>query len=176
MLVDLTFDKAKLKEAKEWFKNYKLENPEAKMYFIDNYKLRIERGVYYPPMLFNFNLALEKCKGSFDSYPFKKSDKDKEDWKTILQRWDNEPDNYGVADNIGQIKYYYKNQIKDYSRKYVISISPVFRDLSNKGKGGGWRWHKWGKYIGTQEPTTQYLDDEENIESILCFSIFEKID
>lgn len=27
-------------------------------------------------------------------------------------------------------------------------------------EGGGWRWRKWGEYIGDGEPTREYLDDE----------------
>lgn len=68
---------------------------------------------------------------------------------------------YGVADTIEQIKDYYKEEIADTDKKYAISLTPVFQEKSNKGKGGGWRWHKWGEYIGTLNPQCEYLDDED---------------
>jgi hypothetical protein len=37
----------------------------------------------------------------------------------------------------------------------------VPKEPENAGRGGGWRWHKWGPYIGKGEPTTEYLDDED---------------
>lgn len=68
---------------------------------------------------------------------------------------------YGVADSIEQIKEYYKEEIEDKTRKYFIAFTPVFQDKKNKGKGGGWRWHKWGKYIGNLDRRCEYLDDED---------------
>lgn len=85
---------------------------------------------------------------------------------------------YGVADTIEQIKDYYKDEIDDTIRKYFIACTPVFQDLENKGQGGGWRWHKWGRYIGTLDPQCEYLDDEEfgeDFKYVICFSINEVI-
>lgn len=82
---------------------------------------------------------------------------------------------YGVADNIEQIKEYYKEEIADIEKKYVIALTPVWQDKTNKGKGGGWRWHKWGKYIGTLNPQCEYLDDEdfgEKFEYVLTFTLY----
>ena len=56
---------------------------------------------------------------------------------------------------------------------YVLGVTPVNRDLSNKGKGGGWRWRKWGPYIGVKTPTTEYLDDEPEIDSVLVYHLYE---
>ena len=60
------------------------------------------------------------------------------------------------------------------AREFVVTLTKVQRDESNKGKGGGWRWHKWGEYIGKHEPTTEYLDDEPLIESVYCYHIYER--
>ena len=82
---------------------------------------------------------------------------------------------YGVADNIEQIKEFYKKQIKDKKNKYVIAVTPVFQEKENKGKGGGWRWHKWGEYIGKLNSQCEYLDDEEfgdDFQYILVFDIY----
>lgn len=83
---------------------------------------------------------------------------------------------YGVADNIEQIKEYLKQYINDINEKYIISVTPVFQDKSNKGKGGGWRWHKWGKYIGKLNPQYEYLDDEDfgkDFKYILTFQLYK---
>lgn len=83
---------------------------------------------------------------------------------------------YGVADTIDQIKEYFKEEIEDPNRKFFISMSPVFQDKSNAGKGGGWRWHKWGEYIGKLDSKCEYLDDEDfgdDFEYVICFHIYE---
>jgi len=82
---------------------------------------------------------------------------------------------YGVADNVDQIKEFYKKQIKNKKESFVIVITPVYQDKENKGKGGGWRWHKWGEYIGVLDPQREYLDDEDfgdDFKYILCFHLY----
>lgn len=82
---------------------------------------------------------------------------------------------YGVADNIDQIKEYYKQEVSDTTKKYTISLTAVFQDRSNIGKGGGWRWHKWGKYIGELNPQYEYLDDEdfgEDFNYVIVFQLY----
>lgn len=83
---------------------------------------------------------------------------------------------YGVADSIEQIKEYYKEEIEDPNRKYFISVTPVFQNKENKNKSGGWRWHKWGRYIGELNPKCEYLDDEdfgEDFKYVISFHLCE---
>lgn len=83
---------------------------------------------------------------------------------------------YGVADSIDQIKEYFKEEINDPNRKYFIYATPVFQDKEKKGKGGGWRWHKWGTYIGNLNPQCEYLDDEDfgnDFKYVICFRLCE---
>ena len=83
---------------------------------------------------------------------------------------------YGVADSIDQIKEYFKEEIEDPNRKYFITATPVFQDKQNKGKGGGWRWHKWGEYIGKLDYKCEYLDDEDfsdDFKYVICFHLYE---
>jgi hypothetical protein len=83
---------------------------------------------------------------------------------------------FGVADNIDQIKRYYKEEVEDETERYAICVTPVWQDKENKGNGGGWRWHKWGEYIGELNPQWEYLDDEdfgEDFECVLVFGIFK---
>lgn len=78
---------------------------------------------------------------------------------------------YGVADNIAQIQEYVKEQeAKGYDfGKCVINIRPILR--KHEPAQGGWRWHKWGSYIGNFKHCCEYIHDEEGIEMVLCFSI-----
>lgn len=83
---------------------------------------------------------------------------------------------YGVADNIEQIKEYFKEEIEDPNRKYFIAVTPVFQDKENKGKFDGWRWHKWGEYIGKLDRKCEYLDDEDfgdDFKHVVCFHLYE---
>ena len=83
---------------------------------------------------------------------------------------------YGVADTIDQIKEYYKEDIENPNRKFFIACTPVFQHKENKGKGGGWRWHKWGEYIGKLDSRCEHLDDEdfgEDFKYVICFHLYE---
>lgn len=78
---------------------------------------------------------------------------------------------YGVADDLDQILEYYKHEIESEDR-FFIYVCPIHQDKANKGKGGEWRWHKWGPYIGNLNPQFEYLDDEEfDVGYVLIFHI-----
>lgn len=72
---------------------------------------------------------------------------------------------YGVCDSWEQIVEECPRLQAD-REPYVIRITPVV-----KGDNGGWRWHKWGPYIGVHSPEYEYLDDEPAIEKVYTFSI-----
>lgn len=83
---------------------------------------------------------------------------------------------YGVADNASQVLDYYDILRSTYSdfmhdRKFVILMTPIFRDI--QPVQGGWRWHKWGQYIGKFEPEYEYLHDEQGIDYVWVFHIYE---
>lgn len=83
---------------------------------------------------------------------------------------------YGVADNVEQIKEYYKEEISDENDKYVIALTPVWQEREKRGTRFGWRWHKWGKYIGKLNPQCEYLDDEDfgdDFEYVLVFILYK---
>ena len=72
---------------------------------------------------------------------------------------------YGLSDNASQVIKYY-NEMKAKGRfpgNHIIVMSPM-------GKGG-WRWHKWGTYIGKFEQRCEYFCDEEGIENVWQFDI-----
>jgi hypothetical protein len=82
---------------------------------------------------------------------------------------------YGVADNIEQIKEYYKEEVADTEKKYCLVLTPVWQKKEKKGKGGGWRWHKWGEYIGKLNPKFEYLDDEDfgdDFQYVITFTLY----
>lgn len=76
---------------------------------------------------------------------------------------------YGVADNIEQIKVHYKELLNS-SNPIVIAVSEINKDW--EPETDGWRWHKWGKYIGTQNPQAEYIKDEPNIQSVYVFQVY----
>lgn len=79
---------------------------------------------------------------------------------------------YGVCDNYQQILDQCKELVDSPTRQFVITLAEMCKE--DQEPDGGWRWHKWGPYIGTQEPTTEYLFDEPIIERVFCFHIYEK--
>ena len=76
---------------------------------------------------------------------------------------------FGVADNIEQILEYY-NTCEWFKGNHVVFVNKI-----RKNHNGGWRWHKWGQYTGTREPQCEYLDDEPEIDEVLCYSIYKVI-
>lgn len=80
---------------------------------------------------------------------------------------------YGVADNIEQIKNHFKQAIKHKTNKIIISVVEIAKDT--QPKNWGWRWHKWGEYIGIQNPQMEYIADEPEIERVYCFHAYAVI-
>lgn len=86
---------------------------------------------------------------------------------TIVDKWVD----YGVCDNYQQIKEEYKNLIEDHDKKYVVIMTTVERE--KQPSEGGWRWHKWGSYIGNQNPQHEYICDDKHIDKVYCYHIYE---
>lgn len=78
---------------------------------------------------------------------------------------------YGVCDNYEQILEKCKNILNNPNKNYVIGLSTVER--VGQPSDGGWRWHKWGEYIGNQNPKHEYLYDDTHIDKVYCFHIYE---
>lgn len=90
------------------------------------------------------------------------------DFKTALNT--EHVNDYMVCDTIEQALEYWKGAVENPDHKYVISLMPVQK--KNEPSTDGWRWHKWGEYIGTQNPQCEYLFDEPEIEKIYCANIY----
>ena len=79
---------------------------------------------------------------------------------------------YGVADSLEQIiDFYNKNEDGFFNGNHVISTFEVHKNPEHSYSG--WRWHKWGPYIGIKNPSREYLNDEPEIEKVICFSIYK---
>jgi hypothetical protein len=79
---------------------------------------------------------------------------------------------YGVCDNIQQILEQCPELENDLDRQFVITVTPVLK--KNQSNRGGWRWHKWGEYIGNKVPQCEYLFDEPEIDGVLVYHIYTK--
>jgi hypothetical protein len=79
---------------------------------------------------------------------------------------------FGVCDNYKQILEQCPGLITS-DRKFIISVTPILK--KEQSDWGGWRWHKWGEYIGNQKPTTEYIYDEPEIEKVYVYHIYELI-
>ena len=99
----------------------------------------------------------------------------------------------GVADNATQVIRHLENSVKTYlfgndleddfwlgralvkmielypDYKLVLLMTPHVntKDCS----WGGWRWHKWGEYIGVHEPRHEYLSCEKRIDYVLSYDL-----
>jgi len=88
---------------------------------------------------------------------------------SIMDYFENTIESYGIADNVEQIKQYYQDQINS-DAKIVINLTEIRKD--NQPENGGWRWEKWGKYIGTRESKADYIYDEPEIDSVYVFHVY----
>ena len=96
------------------------------------------------------------------------SPKDLEGFKDFKGKMRN---NYGVCDNYKQILKEYPELKKDKNRKFVVTLSSISKE--GQSSDGGWRWHKWGKYIGKKKPMCEYIYDEPKIDEVMIFHIYE---
>ena len=79
---------------------------------------------------------------------------------------------YGVCDNFEQLLAAYP-ELEAEDREFVVTLSPIRK--AEQYPEGGWRWHKWGEYIGTQQPTCEYIFDEPTIELVYVYHIYERV-
>jgi hypothetical protein len=89
-------------------------------------------------------------------------------------RWPNleEYNCYGVCDSIEQFNDAPIGRfVRDSPRRFVVSFVRIVK--STQPAEGGWRWHKWGPYIGKHESKCEYLYDEEDIDEVWTYSVHE---
>ncbi len=121
---------------------------------------RLAKGVYQIGHFgFDYEIGL-KWKNFEDSYP---SLQHADETKYI--------GSYGVCDNYQQVIDQCANLKDSDSTPYALSVTSIKK--SEQYPDGGWRWHKWGDYIGTQTPTTEYIYDEPLIEEVFVYHIYK---
>lgn len=78
----------------------------------------------------------------------------------------------GVCDSPAQFMAKFGERLQSDPRPLVVFFTHVAKHPENRRQGGGWRWHKWGRYVGEGEPLWEYLDDEEAFDDgVYCFRI-----
>lgn len=81
------------------------------------------------------------------------------------------PNCYGVCDTPEQLTEKFP-QIEADPRRFVIHFAHISK--KDQSPQGGWRWHKWGQYVGDGEPTCEYLYDEPGFDDgVYVYHIYE---
>jgi hypothetical protein len=89
-------------------------------------------------------------------------------------RLPHELDAYGVVDSIEQWKKIYwplMDPRHDGGRHFAVGFTTVRK--SKQPRTGGWRWHKWGPYLGDHSPECEYLYNEPSIKRVETFVVVE---
>jgi hypothetical protein len=84
---------------------------------------------------------------------------------------DNRTNCHGVCDDVQQLLDRCPMLMNDPDREFAITLTEVRRD--EQPASGGWRWHKWGPYIGIHDPQHEYLYHEAGIERVFCYHVYE---
>lgn len=82
---------------------------------------------------------------------------------------DGDPFAFGVCDTPEQFLNKYGAVLRADPRRLVVSFSHV----EKSSNPNGWRWHKWGPYVGDYEPAREYLADEDGFyDGVFCYHIY----
>lgn len=93
----------------------------------------------------------------------------------VRERWRDTPptwldfEEYGVCDTPEQAVE--KLGLRDRPESFFVSFVKITR--ASQPSDGGWRWHKWGAYIGDKEPQREYIHDEPEIDEVYTFHVYE---
>ncbi len=79
------------------------------------------------------------------------------------------PTSFYVVDSPEQFIERYHQLLEEDERIFAVFFTPIRR--AEQSSEGGWRWHKWGEYIGDKTPTTEYLYDEPDIGEVYTVHI-----
>lgn len=120
-----------------------------------NRTVRAQEGVYLTSW-FNFELEFRDCQNYKLDFPGFS---------------DPEFSCYGVCDSPEQLLAKLPEEITTGPRKFVISVTGVRKE--DQPPDGGWRWEKWGPYIGEMESKADYLYDEPDIDMVCIYHIYE---
>lgn len=117
--------------------------------------IELQEGVYVSEFSFSLDYVLSKSNG-YISNPMLSDD----NWY------------YGVCDNIENLLQVMP-ELTESDRTFVVLLTQITK--ADQPDIMGWRWHKWGDYIGNEHPTAEYLYDELVIDLVYVYSIYEKV-
>lgn len=124
------------------------------------------------PLYQDFGLGVVNCDLNFDHWLTPEYCSCKViDQYAVSERSNYQMSDYGVADTPEQVIKYFHNEIADPDHTYLITVTAMYR--ADQPADGGWRWRKWGPYIGNHRIQYEYLYDEKDIEVVWCFHIYE---
>lgn len=92
--------------------------------------------------------------------------------------WDEYPefaddvDAIGVCDSPEQFKRKAGALLEEAGDEFVVSFVRIAKD--EQPSDGGWRWHKWGGYIGERQPRADYLYDEPEIDEVYTYHVYRR--
>lgn len=81
---------------------------------------------------------------------------------------------YGVCDSPEQFMELigkHLDAIED--QEFVVSFVKLCK--ADEPPDGGWRWHKWGPYIGTQKQRCEYLAHEPEVEVVYTYHFYRRL-
>lgn len=61
--------------------------------------------------------------------------------------------------------------MEEQNREYgfVLLLTPIVNEHNHTW--GGWRWHKWGEYLGHHQIEYEYLNDEEGVDFVFVWKL-----
>lgn len=79
---------------------------------------------------------------------------------------------YGVCDSPEQLMEFVGDLLDQDEREFVVSVTHIPK--KKQPAKGGWRWHKWGPYIGTGKSQCEYLSDEPGFEDgVFVYHVYQ---
>lgn len=129
---------------------------------------RREKGVYITHINFDNDIINEH-----NNYPIIFEDGRVYDkYKDLPKNWFKLPHipEYGVCDTPDQFMHKYRKILESSDEMFCVAFAIIKK--SDQPEHGGWRWHKWGTYIGDKNPQHEYLYDEIGINEVYCYHVF----
>lgn len=95
---------------------------------------------------------------------------DEERMAAIVRHFkEDHPEEYGICDYPGQVLERWPCLETD-ERTFVILFIRHRRAIESESC---WRWHKQGRYIGTQDPQGEYFRDDKHIDVVYGFEVVQ---
>lgn len=162
-LVDIMFERGDVKDTSLKVKDVEdilVKYDKWKQHIIENknYKLIDEKDISYPVIVtgLNFSMKLESL-------------------TDIKVKKNYENGYYGLCDNAEQVIKYYESLIANKElymfSNYIITLTPMIKEA--QPERDGFRFHKWGQYLGVQDiESYEYIYDSD-IDLIYSFHIYQ---